>query len=737
VAQNRISDPSGERGLFNNIDGLETHLHTARGSASARDAATLAGGVIAGDQWFNTDTNILQIYNGTTWANVYTPSPVITAVSPVTTTGAPNVTVTISGLNFAINPTVYFVNAANGNKIAATGIQFVNTSTITVQTPALLQSGSPYGVQVINLDTTNGQTGSLLSVNSGTAFTTAAGLLYNSYVGNTITYPILATSSLALTFSLVSGSLPNGLSFSSAGVISGTLTAAGTFNFTIRITDTATNTVDRAFSIVVAPTPTITSFTPTNFGTPTGSQQVVITGTNFVNGSTVRFFNSTAGSFASSATIYGSSTTITATIPANLTTGYPYNVIVATPESSPYNVTLTSSGTFNVAQPPTITSPTNGSTIQSASLPVTVTGSGGAGSTTFSISNAGGTGASINGNGTNFTASSGGTVTVRITDSVGQYGEATYTLQFALYSFSTFTFGNAGLVGKYGPSLAQLRASSPYNGVSWAQNNNYFYMNGYNGYQQWVVPKTGNYTFNVAGASSYPENLPGGYGSYGRINTVSANLTAGQVLNIVVGQVGQYTQQNGGYVGSGAGGSGVFNASDNAIICMSGGGGGGHYDPTYGSRSGYDAPQATYGINQSGGSNGVNGTGGGNSGDNSYGGGGGGGYNGNGTSGSGGGFFGGGYGYFQGGYGGQNWNYPSSNPGTGGGFGAGGGGGGWVNQETRPGGGGGYSGGDGATYGGSYGGGGGGSYLGNYGGITYQAYGGANGGAGYVQVIPN
>jgi len=59
------------------------------------------------------------------------------------------------------------------------------------------------------------------------------------------------------TFSLVSGALPSGLSMSSAGVLSGTPTAAGTFNFTARATDANGFTGDRAYSLVIA-APTIT-----------------------------------------------------------------------------------------------------------------------------------------------------------------------------------------------------------------------------------------------------------------------------------------------------------------------------------------------------------------------------------------------------------------------------------------------------------------------------------------------
>ena len=49
------------------------------------------------------------------------------------------------------------------------------------------------------------------------------------------------------------GSLPAGLSLSGAGVISGTPTAAGTSNFTVKVTDNVAATAQKALSIVVSP----------------------------------------------------------------------------------------------------------------------------------------------------------------------------------------------------------------------------------------------------------------------------------------------------------------------------------------------------------------------------------------------------------------------------------------------------------------------------------------------------
>jgi hypothetical protein len=54
-----------------------------------------------------------------------------------------------------------------------------------------------------------------------------------------------------------SGPVPGGLNLSGAGVLSGTPTTAGTFNFTVRVTDAASATADRALTLVVAPAPLV------------------------------------------------------------------------------------------------------------------------------------------------------------------------------------------------------------------------------------------------------------------------------------------------------------------------------------------------------------------------------------------------------------------------------------------------------------------------------------------------
>jgi hypothetical protein len=85
--------------------------------------------------------------------------------------------------------------------------------------------------------------------------------------GNAYSRTLTATGgSGALTWTISSGSLPAGLTLSSAGVISGTPGGTGTSSFTVRVTDTANSTDSRAFTLTInAPVVTNAVYEPFNY----------------------------------------------------------------------------------------------------------------------------------------------------------------------------------------------------------------------------------------------------------------------------------------------------------------------------------------------------------------------------------------------------------------------------------------------------------------------------------------
>ncbi len=85
-------------------------------------------------------------------------------------------------------------------------------------------------------------------------------------LGVAYSHSFTATGSPAPTFAVTAGTLPGGLSLSTAGVLSGMPSATGTFNGTVTATNVA-GTSEQAFSIVINEVPAFTNGPPPNSGT--------------------------------------------------------------------------------------------------------------------------------------------------------------------------------------------------------------------------------------------------------------------------------------------------------------------------------------------------------------------------------------------------------------------------------------------------------------------------------------
>jgi hypothetical protein len=305
---------------------------------------------------------------------------------------------------------------------------------------------------------------------------------------------------------------------------------------------------------------------------------------------------------------------------------------------------------------------------------------------------------------------------------------------YALYDFSSFTFGSAGVSGSTPPTIQQLRAAytGSVSGSAFAGNPLYFTTGSFQGYQIWTVPATATYEIEAAGARSgiaiYPTNAPKTYWG-GAIIRGRYNLTQGQKVVMVVGQPALTPPtQNNSYNGPGGGGGTYFvlSGSNTPIIIAGGAGAGGAWTGDTGTiRSGSNGQTTTFGTASWGGAPGGTGSLGGMSHRNAagtislntYDGGGGGGFLGNGFNGDGSitkpytnsNSGGGGLAFLSGSTGG-NAATTFTGQATLGGFGGGGGG-----TPIAGGGGGGYSGGGGGyrtTSTAADGGGGGGSFVG-------------------------
>lgn len=179
--------------------------------------------------------------------------------------------------------------------------------------------------------------------------------------------------------------------------------------------------------------------------------------------------------------------------------------------------------------------------------------------------------------------------------------------------FSSFTFTTAGKTGRTGPSLAELRASYDIVTYPWLLDNDEFNMLT-NGIQLWTVPATGTYRITARGAQgSTPDGTRGGRGA---VMTGDFNLTAGEKIQILVGQTAPTGNASRIDKSSpGGGGSfvvkytGITNVVADILVIAGGGGGTGSDRP-----SGADALTTTSGAAGRNGAGGTNGNGGSNSG---------------------------------------------------------------------------------------------------------------------------
>lgn len=178
----------------------------------------------------------------------------------------------------------------------------------------------------------------------------------------------------------------------------------------------------------------------------------------------------------------------------------------------------------------------------------------------------------------------------------------------ALYTFTDITIApliSSGIYGPTGPSLAQLiSASSSSGSLSWQSNTSNFTSS--SGIISWKVPATASYSFEIWGArggNGASNNYLGGYGARMK-GTFS--LTMGDIIKILIGQMG------GADYGGGGGGTFVAYANNVPLIVA---GGGNTASPWSSTQS--HAPTTNNGLPGSSMSNG--GTGGGGGGTSSFG----------------------------------------------------------------------------------------------------------------------
>jgi hypothetical protein len=214
-------------------------------------------------------------------------APIISGIAPDNISGTASTALIINGQNFKSGSIVKLVNNSS-TELFTLSTTFNNARSLQILTPFLTASAGPYDIKVTNPDNQISILENALNIGNSPIWSTPSGSLGNifDYARSSQTFSLTASDpeNQTVTYSLVDGSFPVGLSLSPNGTISGSVSGVAsdtTYAFTIRASDSVGSYTDRGFSLTVK-APYVHSFTTvgsTNWVAPSsGSIRVLIIG---------------------------------------------------------------------------------------------------------------------------------------------------------------------------------------------------------------------------------------------------------------------------------------------------------------------------------------------------------------------------------------------------------------------------------------------------------------------------
>ena len=184
--------------------------------------------------------------------------PTISSLDTTQINPSSGATVTITGTRFVSIPNVVFLNTSTGARINASTIGFTSSTTITAAFPTGQTAGT-YKVQVENPDGQGVLSTASIIYSIAPTWSTAANL-GSVEEGESVNISLVAyddDSTAVTSYTLVSGSLPSGVTLSgdsTIGTLTGTaptVSADTAYTFTIRATDNENQTSDRQFNLTI------------------------------------------------------------------------------------------------------------------------------------------------------------------------------------------------------------------------------------------------------------------------------------------------------------------------------------------------------------------------------------------------------------------------------------------------------------------------------------------------------
>jgi uncharacterized repeat protein (TIGR01451 family) len=294
--------------------------------------------------------------SATATAGTLPTAPTVTSISPTNGAAGGGNSATITGTNLSGATAVEIGTAAEFNAgkpttlvlcsaPAAGCFTITNSTTIAISSMPAHAAGS-VTVKVVS----TGIAGS-----TSYTYNTGPALVFPSPPSGEVgvSYSDLLTvtgGTSPFTWTISSGSLPPGLSInSSTGAITGTPTTAGTFSFTVKVTDSASLSATEATSITIVPAPSLT------FGTPPGGwTSTVYTDTlTATGGATPYTFSVSSGSLPTGLSLSASGV-ISGTPTATGTFSFTVKLVDANGQSTTKatSITIAAGVSTNFAAPP-------------------------------------------------------------------------------------------------------------------------------------------------------------------------------------------------------------------------------------------------------------------------------------------------------------------------------------------------------------------------------------------------
>jgi hypothetical protein len=217
-------------------------------------------------------------------------SAAVLTVSPAAV--APSITAQPTNQTVTAGQTATFSVAATGTaplayqwKKNSVAINGTNASSYTTPATASSDNGTQFSVVVSNTAGSATSSGATLTVNAASTLQITTSQLSGGFVAGGYSATLAATGGSApYSWSLTTGSLPNGLTLSSVGVLSGTPSLAGSFSFSVQVKDSSSATASRNFSINIAsPSPSVTITSPVSGSSVAGIVSVSGTASDSVS----------------------------------------------------------------------------------------------------------------------------------------------------------------------------------------------------------------------------------------------------------------------------------------------------------------------------------------------------------------------------------------------------------------------------------------------------------------------